>query len=170
MDTRIIKAAVALGLVALAVMQFIAGNIWNGIFLVLAAAIVGLLFFRSIRMLTAFYFLRKNDMAKANDWLAKVNPSKLFKAQEAYYYFLSGICNMESNSMTQTEKTFKKALSLGLKQDHDKAMAKLNLAQIALAKRRKRDALNLLAEVKKLDKRNMLREQVKMIKDASKRF
>ena len=47
--------------------------------------------------------------------------------------------------------------------DYDVAMAKLSLAGIAMQKRRKREATTLLQEAKKLDKQNMLAEQIKMM-------
>ena len=72
--------------------------------------------------------------------------------------------------MTQAEKHFKKAIKLGLSMDHDLAMAKLNLAGIAMTKRRKREATNLLAEAKKLDKHGMLTDQIRMMKQQMKKI
>ena len=51
----------------------------------------------------------------------------------------------------------------------DMAMTKLNLAGIAMAKNRKREAELLLVEAKKLDKHNMLDEQIKMMKQQMKK-
>ena len=65
---------------------------------------------------------------------------------------------------------FKKALKLGLSMNHDIAMAKLQLAGIALTKRRKREATTLIAEAKKLDKHGMLKEQIAMVKQQMKRI
>jgi len=65
---------------------------------------------------------------------------------------------------------FAKALDLGLSMDHDKAMAKLQLAGIALTKRRKREATTLIAEAKKLDKHGMLADQIKMVKQQMKKI
>ena len=53
--------------------------------------------------------------------------------------------------------------------DHDMAMVKLNLAGIAFSKRRKQEANLLLAEAQKLDKRNMLGDQIKMMKQQMKK-
>ena len=63
----------------------------------------------------------------------------------------------------------KKALSLGLRFDHDKAIATMNLAAAALAKGRKQEAERLLAEAKKLDKAGMIEEQIKMLKQQMKK-
>jgi len=49
-------------------------------------------------------------------------------------------------------------------------MAKLNLAGIAIMRRKKREATTLLNEVKKLDKRKLLADQVKMISEQLKRI
>ena len=66
-------------------------------------------------------------------------------------------------------KQFKNAIDLGLNMSADLAMAKLNLAGIAMTKGRKREAEILLAEAKKLDKHNMMDEQIKMMKQQMKR-
>ena len=77
---------------------------------------------------------------------------------------------MESqNNINQAEKYFKQAVSLGLSMDHDMAMAKLNLAGIAFSKRRPQEAKMLMAEAQKLDKRGLLADQVKMMKEQMKK-
>jgi hypothetical protein len=50
------------------------------------------------------------------------------------------------------------------------AVAKLNLAGIALSRRRKLEATQLLTEVKKLDKQNMLKDQVIAMKQQLKKI
>ena len=52
----------------------------------------------------------------------------------------------------------------------DLAVAKLNLAGVAMSRRRKIEATNLLAEAKKLDKQGMLKDQIKMMKDQMKKI
>jgi hypothetical protein len=70
----------------------------------------------------------------------------------------------------KAESLLRKSLGMGLRQKHDQAMVKLQLAGIAIAKRRKREAMVLLTEVKKLDSKGILNEQVKMIKQQMKRI
>ena len=77
---------------------------------------------------------------------------------------------VSQTNLTQAERFFKKALNIGLAMDHDKAMAKLQLAGIALTKRRKREATNLITEAKKLDKHGMLKDQISMIKQQMKKI
>jgi hypothetical protein len=77
---------------------------------------------------------------------------------------------LSQTNMTQAEKHFKRAIKLGLSMDQDLAMAKLNLAGIAMSKRRKREAQNLLTEAKKLDKHGMLKEQIQMMKQQMKKI
>ncbi|TYA96393.1 DUF2892 domain-containing protein, partial [Seonamhaeicola marinus] len=74
-------------------------------------------------------------------WLDKIkNPeAALVKKQQGYYNYLHGLMTMQDN-MNESEKYFKKAVSLGLSMKHDLAMAKLNLAGIAFSKRRKQEA------------------------------
>jgi len=98
------------------------------------------------------------------------NPeSSLTKKQVGYYNYLWGIVSSQTN-LTQAEKFFKKAISIGLSMDHDLAMAKLSLAGILIQKRRKREATTLLNEAKKLDKQKMLSDQIKMMQQQMKRI
>ena len=76
---------------------------------------------------------------------------------------------LSQTNMNEAERFFKKAISFGLSMDHDLAMAKLNLAGIAFSKRRKIEAKKLLSEAQKLDTRNMLAEQIKMMKNQMKK-
>ena len=88
---------------------------------------------------------------------------------EGYFNYLHGIIYSQKN-LTHAEKYYKKALKLGLTMDYDVAMAKLSLAGIAMQKRRKREATQLLQEAKKLDKNNMLTEQIKMMQQQMKKI
>jgi tetratricopeptide (TPR) repeat protein len=122
-------------------------------------------------ILLAFFRLRKQDFAGAKKWLDKIkNPeAALVRKQQGYYNYLNGLMVSQTN-MTEAEKFFKKAIQLGLNMKTDLAVAKLNLAGIALTKRRKREAEILLAEAKKLDKHNMLTEQIKLMRQQMKRI
>ena len=122
-------------------------------------------------ILLAFLKLRKQDMDGAKKWLDKIkNPEgALVKKQQGYYNYLNGIMVSQTN-LTQAEKFFKKAIQLGLSMDQDLALAKLQLAGIAMTKRRKMEANNLLTEAKKLDKHGMLKDQIKMMKDQMKKI
>ena len=53
---------------------------------------------------------------------------------------------------------------------YDEAMARLSLAGILMQKRRKREAQEFLAQAKKLDKQNMLKDQIKMMQEQMKRI
>lgn len=168
---RYIKLVIALGVLTWAVFQFIDGNIMNGISLVLLAGIFVLFYYKNEFILLAFLQLRKQNFAGASKWLSYIrNPqTALVKKQEGYYNFLQGIMVSQTN-LTQAEKYFKKAIALGLNMKHDLAMAKLQLAGIAMSKRRKREATMLIAEAKKLDKQGVLTEQVKMLKQQMKKI
>ena len=170
MYNKNIKLVIAVLIVAYAVYQFIDGYIGNGIMYLLLASIFVFLYFKNELILLAFLRLRKQDFDGADKWLNKIkNPSAaLTKKQEGYYNYLKGIMLSQTN-MNESEKYFKNAIKLGLSMDHDLAMAKLNLAGIAFSKRRKQEAQKLIAEAEKLDKRNMLGDQIKMMKQQMKK-
>jgi len=169
MFNKNIKLVLAVLVFAFAIYQFIEGLIGNGIMFILLSSIFVFLYFKNEFILLAFLKLRKQDFEGANKWLNKIkNPaSALTKKQQGYFNFLKGIMVSQTN-MNEAEKYFKNAINFGLSMDHDLAMAKLNLAGIAFSKKRKQEAQKLLSEAQKLDKRDMLAEQIKMMKQQMK--
>ncbi|QXP74519.1 DUF2892 domain-containing protein [Tenacibaculum sp. HL-MS23] len=171
MFNKNIKLGLA-GLITLwAIYEFSQVHIMNGISLLLFAGIFVFFYFKNEFILLAFMQLRKQNFEGAKKWLAYIkNPSTaLIQKQEGYYNYLHGIMLSQTN-ITQAEKFLKKAVKLGLAMDHDLAMAKLQLAGIAMTKRRKREATNLMTEAKKLDKHGMLKEQMQMMKQQMKKI
>ncbi len=171
MFNKNIKLVLAVAIIAFAVYQFTENNIGNGIFLILLSIIPILLYFKNEYILLAFLKLRKQDMDGAKKWLDKIkNPeTALVQKQQGYYNYLNGIMVSQTN-LSQAEKYFKKAIDLGLSMDQDLALAKLQLAGISMTKRRKMEATKLLNEAKKLDKHNMLKDQIKMMQQQMKKI
>ncbi|WP_333694457.1 DUF2892 domain-containing protein [Flavobacterium sp.] len=166
-----IKLVIAALLLATAIWQFTENNIGNGIFIILLIFFPIFLYFKNEYILMAFFKLRKQDFEGAKTWLNKIkNPeTALVRKQQGYYNYLHGLMVSQTN-LNQAEKFFKKAIELGLSLDMDLAVAKLNLAGIAMSRRRKIEATNLIQEVSKLDKQNMLKEQITMMKQQLKKI
>ncbi len=171
MFNKNIKLVIAVLLFATAIWRFTEGEIGNGIFIILIALIVVLLYFKNEFILLAFLKLRKQDFPGAQRWLSYIkNPtSSLVRKQQGYFEYLHGLMSSQTN-LIQAEKHFKKAIALGLSMDTDLAVAKLNLAGVAMSRRRKIEATNLLNEAKKLDKQGLLKDQLKMMKDQLKKI
>lgn len=166
-----IKLVIAGLIIAYAVYQFTEGSIGNGIALLLLSLVFIFLYFRNEFILLAFLRMRKQDMEGTQRWLAKIKrpESALIRKQQGYYNYLHGIIYVQKN-LTQAEKYFKKALQLGLTMNYDQAMAKLTLAGIYIQKRRKREATKLLQEAKKLDKNQILTQQIKIAQQQLKKI
>ena len=81
-----------------------------------------------------------------------------------------GLIFTDYGEIKKAEKYFKKAISYGLNMNQDLAMAKLSLAGILMQKRRKREAILLLNEAKKLDKHGILAQQIKLMQTQMKRI
>jgi len=168
---RNIKLIIAGLIIATGIWQFTDSNIGNGIFLIVLSAIPIFLYFKNEFILLAFLKLRKQDFEGAKKWLAYIkNPdTALVQKQQGYFNYLHGIMLSQTN-INQAEKYFKKAIELGLSMDMDLAVAKLNLAGVAMTRRRKLEATTLLNEAKRLDKQNMLKEQIVMMKEQMKKI
>ena len=171
MFPKIIKLILAVASLGYAGYQFYENYIGNGIFLSLLSAVFVLIYFKNEIIFLAFLRLRKQDFNGTEKWLSKIkNPSRsLVQKQQGYFYYLQGIIQSQNN-LTIAEKYFKKAIQLGLSMNHDLAMAKMSLAGILMQKRRKREATILLSEAKKLDKHNMLTEQMRMMQQQMKKI
>lgn len=133
--------------------------------MVLVTALLVLITLQSMRLLMAFVSLRQQKMEDARKWLGRVNPNHLWPRRRGYWYFLSGSLMMEHN-MNDAERLLKEALEIGLKQDHDKAAVKLNLAVVASAKRKTKLAKALLNECKRLDAKGVLKKDIKQVEAA----
>lgn len=166
-----IKLIIAGLIIITGIWQFTESNIGNGIFLILLSGIPVFLYFKNEFILLAFLKLRKQDFEGAKKWLAYIkNPeTALVRKQQGYFNYLHGIMVSQTN-MNLAEKYFKKAIELGLSMDMDLAVAKLNLAGVAMSRRRKLEATALLNEAKKLDKQNMLKDQISMMKEQMKKI
>ncbi|RZJ34405.1 MAG: DUF2892 domain-containing protein [Flavobacterium sp.] len=168
---RNFKLAIAALFVAAGIYMIVDREIGTGIFLILLSVIPIFLYFKNEFILLAFLRLRKQDFPGAQKWLSYIkNPNTaLVRKQQGYYNYLHGIMLSQTN-MIQAEKYFKKAVELGLNMDMDLAVAKLNLAGVAMTRRRKVEATTLLNEAKKLDKHNMLKDQIVMMKEQLKKM
>ena len=171
MFPKIIKLILAIAFFLYGGYEFYESYIGNGIFLTLLSGMMVLLYFKNEMIFLAFLRLRKQDFQGTERWLNKIkSPERsLVRKQQGYFYYLHGIIQSQNN-LTTAEKHFKKAIQLGLTMTHDLAMAKMSLAGIMMQKRRKREAIALLAEAKKLDKHGMLTDQVKLMQQQMKRI
>ncbi|WP_256004510.1 DUF2892 domain-containing protein [Pedobacter deserti] len=160
---RLILGFVVLGTsVTLMVLSF-----WGwGILGILLSILIFVTYFFNEKMLLAQWFLRKDNLDKAEGFLRRIKnyEKELIRVQHGYYNLLIGLIESRKAPM-QSEKYFKKSLSLGLHMDHNVALAKLSLAGIAMAKRNKREAQMYLSEAKKADKNKLLADQIKQMKD-----
>ncbi|MDQ7948648.1 MAG: DUF2892 domain-containing protein [Pedobacter sp.] len=145
---------------------FIFGFWGWGILLIFLSLLTFITYFYNEKMLLAQWFLRKDNLAKAESLLGSIKnyEKELNKMQYGYYNLLIGLIESRRSPM-KSEKYFKAALNFGLHMDHNIALAKLSLAGIAMAKRNKREAQMYLTEAKKADKNKLLADQIKQMKD-----
>lgn len=171
MFNKNIKLFVAITIIVYAIYQFVENEIGNGIFLLLLSSLFLLFYFKNELIILAFLQLRKQNFEGAKKYLDKIkNPEgALVRKQQGYYNYLNGLMVAQTN-LNAAEKFFKKAVELGLSMDQDLALAKLQLAGIAASRRKKIEAEKLLKEAAKLDKHNMLKDQIVMLKQQLKKI
>ena len=167
MLTRLIKILLAASSLAYTVYLFSIAQTGAAIGMIFVTIILVVMTLKSMRLVLAFVQIRQQKMPEAKKWLGRVQQNQLWPRQRGYYNFLLGSLTMEEN-MNVAEKYLREAVSLGLRQAHDEAAAKLNLAVIASTKRRTREAIMLLNDCKRLDTKGMLTKDIKMVEQAVK--
>ena len=163
---KYIKFVIAGLMIAAGIYLMMNRNIGWGIVVVLLSSIPVLLFFKNEFILAAFWYLRKQNMEKATQWLSKITnfETQLHRSQYGYFHYLQGL-TLAQDHPQKVEPLMKKALEYGLNMKHDRAMATLNIAAGAMQKGRRQEAIKLLEEAKRLDSAGMMTEQIKMLKD-----
>ncbi len=140
---------------------FVTGSWGWGISMIFVTAIIILSFFRNENMILALNHMRLGNQEKAKKYINKITaPHLMPKRQHAYILYLQAMFNVQDWGLAKAETYLRKALQLGLRQDQDQAMTKLQLAGICAQTGRSNEAKILLAEAKKLDKDKMLKEQI----------
>ena len=163
---NIVRLIIGFAILGAAIALMIFGFWGWGILALLISILVIVTYFFNENMLLAQWFLRKDNMPKAEQFLKRISnyEKQLIRVQHGYYQLLMGLIESRKAPM-QSEKYFKKALALGMHMDHNVALAKLSLAGIAMGKRNKREAQMYLTEAKKADKNKLLADQIKQMKD-----
>ncbi len=164
MKSFFIKCALALASLVFTIYLFSTGSWGWGIVFTLVTAFIGVFFFRHERVIMAFYHMRLGNQDKAKIHFDKITaPQFLPKKQQAYVLYMQAIFNSQENGLQKTEQQLRKALAMGLRADHDNAIARMHLASICAQTGRRPEATQLLAEAKKMDKGGMLKEQISML-------
>lgn len=163
---KYIKFVIAGLMIAAGVFLITDRQVGWGITVIVLSLIPILLFFKNEYLLLAFWQLRKQSFAGTKKWLSKISnyESQLHKSQYGYFFYMQGLSISEENP-AKLEPYMKKALDFGLNMKHDRALAHLNLAASALSKGRKQEAQRHLDEAKRLDKADLMGEQIKMLRD-----
>lgn len=164
MRAFIIRSILAAGLLFLTIYSFYSGSWGWGIVLILVTAIVGLTFIYNENLVFSLNHMRAGNQEKAKHSINKItHPQLLPRRQNAYVTYLQALFNSQELGFAKTELLLRKAMTLGLRRGHDKAMARLHLAGICAQTGRQKEAATLLAEAKKFDNSGMMKEQIKMM-------
>ncbi len=161
----LVKVALSLASFGFTVYLFASGSWGWGISMIFVTTLIVITIFRNEWILMAFNQMRLQNQDKALKYLGRIKqPQYLVKGQRAYYYYLNGLAGGNKTKMSEAEQNFRKALNIGLKQKHDQAMAKLNVAAICMGTGRRKEAEILLSDAKKLDEKGMLTDYIKDLK------
>lgn len=157
----IIRCVLALASIIFTVILFAQGSWGWGIIMILITAIVILSFFRNENMIFAMNQMRLGNTDKAKKYMNKItHPELMPRKQHAYVVFLQAVLNTQEYGFGKSEAMLRKALDLGLRTKQDGSVARLHLAGICAQTGRKKEALSLLADAKKMDEKGMMKDQI----------
>lgn len=143
---------------------FYTGSWGWGISMIFPTAIVIFSFFRNENMILALNQMRMGNTEKAKKYISRITyPQLLPKKQHAYVLFLQAVLSTQELGYAKSEQLLRKAISMGLRTGQDNAVARMHLAGICAQTGRRKEAVTLLAEAKKLDSTGMMKEQISMM-------
>lgn len=162
----IIRVIIALAALGFNVYLFYSGSWGWGITMILPLALIWLTFWRNENLIIALYHMRLGKQEKAWKAINRIKSQRFLpKRQRAYLLYLKGMLGMQNEmGFAKSEQMIRKALSIGLRMQQDKAVAHMQLAGICMQTGRKGEAKTLMAQAKKLDEKNMLKEQLGTMK------
>lgn len=143
-------------------------SFWYALPLILAGLflLVGYLLLGTVQ--SAAMMLQTQDFDGAEKRLnLTLTPRLLYSATKAYYYILKGGIAQYRNQNDEAEVWLKKAETIKLPSDNERAMVQLQLANIAATKDRWNQAQLYLRNIKQLKiTEESIKEQVKMFEKA----
>ena len=164
MISFIIRCVLAAASLFFTIALFYNGYWGWGICMIFVTAIIGFSFFRNENMILALNQMRQGNTEKAKKYINKItHPQFLVKRQHAYVIFLQAVLNTQDFGLNKSEQMLRKAIGIGLRTGQDNAVARMHLAGICAQTGRKKEALSLLAEAKKLDTSGMMNDQIKQM-------
>lgn len=118
---------------------------------------------------TVYLALHKLRKGKYDDalaiWELTRKPEKLNKTRKAYYYYIKAYVAREKDDYGTAKNLFNLALSEGLKEEHDQAIALLALADIELINGNKKEAKRIFEKIKGLKVKPQLMPQVRQMQE-----
>jgi tetratricopeptide (TPR) repeat protein len=166
MFTPFSRLLVLLALAIASVTAAISG-IWSLLIISTLASIVILWgYFRIGTVLLALTRIRKEDFKEAEriiDYTTK--PERLGKAQRAYYFFVKGFVARDKENNKEAQMFLEEALQEGLKNESDRAMALLALADMALIRKNKAEAKDYFLKIKGLKVKSELMPSIRKMQE-----
>jgi len=170
MISFVVKCILALFSLLFTTNLFVTGSWGWGIVMIFVTAFICLFFFRHERVILAFYYMRSGNQEKAKHHFNKITFLRVLpKRQRAFVIYMQAVLNSQQTSFSKTEQSLRKALSMGLRAKHDKALARMHLAGICAQTGRLPEAMKLLSEAKKIDTSGMLKDQINSLQSQLKR-
>lgn len=157
----IIRCVLAAASIFFTVSLFYNGYWGWGIVMIFVTALVGFSFFRNEKMILALNQMRQGNTDKAKFHINRItHPQFLPKKQHAYVLFLKAVLGTQELGFAKSEQLLRKAMTMGLRTGQDNAVARMHLAGICAQTGRRKEALSLLAEAKKLDESGVMKDQI----------
>lgn len=123
-------------------------------------------YYRNGTVYLALNKTRKNQFEKATSLLDQIkNPDRLNKSNRSYYYFIRGIIAHEENQFEASKVCLQESLSIGIKNESDRAMALLALADMELVEKKTDAAKVYFLQLKNLKVNKALMPSIRKMQE-----
>lgn len=161
-----IRLLLIIGSMILAIAMFFRGETALGTGLLVSSALLGYGYFRTGAVYLAFKQMQKGRIPRAQKLINGIRrPDWLSPGQKAYYYFVKAALSMAHKDFDSSREHFEKSLEIGLRTEHDEAIANANLAFGQMKLGHYQSAREYFDRIKHLRYRNELQPQLDQLKE-----
>jgi tetratricopeptide (TPR) repeat protein len=164
MFTPIIRIILVIGNLGMAIFFFLNQDYPSMVLVLLAAFFFVYGYFKYGTVYAAFQQLKKGNLKKAEELIAKIkNPDKLSRGQKSYYHFTKGVIASEKREWENSSSELIKALSIGLRTKNDTSIVLFNLANVEFERENFEKAKEFVLKTNNYDLKPLIKIEIEKL-------
>ncbi len=161
MFTPFIRIILVIICLVVSIWFYFLGNFTYAGLMLFAAGLFIYGYFKYGTVFIAFQQLKKENFAKAERLISKINtPNNLSKKQKSYYHLTKGLIEFKKNKLDVAKSELNKALKIGLGSKNDTSILLLYLAIVEYELRNLSSANEYIKKLKNFDLKPLIKSEM----------